>query len=209
MPTTRRKLVAYINVFFYDNLIPQKNHYSNFIFSIVNVFLIMILCDNHNLVSITFYLAGHSIMTVIVTSKVIATRVKNIVAKRMDKKDPNAASNHSQHKDETTLDSAKMNGKKIRRKKRTKTRRSPARPSLSSSSSNSSLSPPSSESIRSHNVRRKPFRRKQLESSDYEESDDPNSDVDSTESGSQGMPIYGKLIMSIYMLLYRIFQVKR
>ena len=163
--------------------------------------LIIILCDNHNLVSITFYLAGHSIMTVIVTSKVIATRVKNIVAKRMDRKDPNAASNHTEHLGETKLDSAKMNGKKIRRKKRTKTRRSPARPSLSSSSSNSSLSPPSSESITSHNVRRKPFRRKQLESSDYEESDDPNSDVDSTESGSQGMPIYGKLIIPIYMLL--------
>ena len=191
-------MVAYINVFFYDNLINStENDYFNFIFIIVNVILIIILCDNHNLVSITSYLAGHSIMTVIVTSKVIATRVKNIVAKRMDRKDPNAASNHGQHKDETNLDSVKMNGKKIRRKKRTKTRRSPARPSLSSSSSNSSLSPPSSESITSHNVRRKPFRRKQLESSDYEESDDPNSDVDSTESGSQGMPIYGKLMMSI------------
>ena len=126
MPTTIRKLVAYINVFFCDNLIPHKNHYFNFIFIIVNVNvgniyldllkpfkakyqnsakLIIILCDNHNHVSITFYLAGHSIMTVIVTSKVIATRVKNIVAKRMDRKDPNAASNHDQHKGETNLES--------------------------------------------------------------------------------------------------------
>ena len=42
MPTTIRKLVAYIEGVFYDNLIPLKNHYFNFIFSIFNVILIII-----------------------------------------------------------------------------------------------------------------------------------------------------------------------
>ena len=143
------------------------------------------------------YLAGHSIMTVIVTSKVIATRVKNIVARRLDRSN-DSASKHDRTKSNPDIDSRKMNGRKVR-KKRKRYHGSPVKSPLTlslsslSSSASSSLSPPSSASISSHNVRTKPFRRKQpIESSEYDDSEDLNSDGDSFEGTSYSLAKRGK-----------------
>ena len=132
-------------------------------------------------------------MTVIVTSKVIATRVKNIVAKRLDRNNLASESKHNRSRShDPDFDSRKMNGNRVRKKKKIRHHsrsRSPLTSSLSSSSS-SSLSP----SISSDNVQRKPFRRKQLiESSEYDDSDEINSDEDSIERTVYNINKKGKL----------------
>lgn len=136
-------------------------------------------------------------MTVIVTSKVIATRVKDIVARRLDRSN-DSASKHDQKKSNPDLDSRKMNGRKVR-KKRKRYHGSPVKSPLTlslsslSSSTSSSLSPPSSASISPHSVRTKPFRRKQpIDSSEYDDSEDLNSDGDSFEGSSYSLSKRGK-----------------
>ena len=59
-------------------------------------------------------------MTVIVTSKVIATRVKNIVAKRLDRSSHAEDNKHSRSRShDPEFDSRKMNGNRVRKKKKT------------------------------------------------------------------------------------------
>ena len=131
-------------------------------------------------------------MTVIVTSKVIATRVKNIVAKRLDRNSHTSDNKHNRSRShDPDFDSRKMNGNRVRKKKRTShfsSSKSPLASSLSSSSSSSLSQSPSSD-----NLQRKPFRRKQLiESSEYDDSDDINSDDDSVEGMIYNISKYGK-----------------
>ena len=144
------------------------------------------------------YLAGHSIMTVIVTSKVIAKRVKNIVARRWDSTD-SSTSKQRRNKKLPDQDSTTTMKVKKKRKKRQKYSGSPITSPLTSSlsslssSSESSVSPPSSPSKSSHNVLKKPHKRKQpIESSDYDESDNGYSEIDSSEDTSYSISRCGK-----------------
>ena len=128
-------------------------------------------------------------MTVIVTSKVIATRVKNIVAKRLDRNKDASENEHNRSRShDPDFDCRKMNGNRVRKKKKKRDfskAKSPLTSSLSSSSSSLSMS--------SDNLRRKPFRRKQLiESSEYDDSDDINSDDDSVEGMISNNSKHGK-----------------
>ena len=145
-------------------------------------------------------------MTVIVTSKVIATRVKNIVSRRWDSTDGSPSKQRRNEKIQDT-DSTTMNEKKMR-KKRQKYSGSPVRSPLTSSlsslssSSESSLSPPSSPSKSSQNVLTKPFKRKQpIESSEYDDSDDGYSDVDSSEDASYKISTRGKRYVYIFKIV--------
>ena len=126
-------------------------------------------------------------MTVIVTSKVIAKRVKNIVASRLEKNDA-SSSKRSRHNSDPNLEHRKMNGKRARKKRKRYHEHPPETSSLSSlsstlSSSTSSLSPSSQASKSSqNNLQGKPFRRKhppKIESSEYDDSDDAHSDEQS------------------------------
>ena len=143
-------------------------------------------------------------MTVIVTSKVIATRVKNIVAKRLDRNSHTSDSKHNRSRShDPDFDSRKMNGNRVRKKKRTShfsKSKSPMASSFSSSSSSSLSQSPSSD-----NLQRKPFRRKQLiESSEYDDSDDINSDDDSVEGMIYNISKYGKNPNHLCFLMFRI-----
>ena len=133
-------------------------------------------------------------MTVIVTSKGIASRVKNIVSKRWDGTNgSNTPKHETRHKKQSDTGSAKKYKSTKNRKKKKQSSSSPVMSHLSSSLSSISSSTDSSSSQSSspshslgadhRSISRSSFKRKKFvdDSSEYDDSNNGYSELDSCE----------------------------